>query len=280
MRDPDAAIRPWVENRPSEGFFPGLNVGELWAFRELAYVLAIRDIKIRYKQALFGFGWAVLQPLIAVAIFSFVFGHVTHVPTQGIPYPVFVYSGLAVWFFFSAGVNAAAQSLVGNAALVTKTYFPRILAPLASILPASIDLAISLAIVTVFMVGYSVEPTAALALLPVWIVGLFVLTLGFGVWVSALNVRYRDVRYVLGFLVQTLLYASPVVFPSVLIEGAWRYAYALNPVVGVIDGFRWSLVGGSSPHASDIVSFAVMLVVLVSGLVYFRRVERRFADVI
>jgi lipopolysaccharide transport system permease protein len=270
----------WVENSPARGWHPGGALRELWAYRELALVFALKDLKVRYKQTFFGIAWAVLQPLVGVLIFSVFLGRLAGVPSDGIPYPVFVYSGLSIWIYFSTSVTAAAQSLVDNRELVTKIYFPRLLAPLAAVFPGLLDLAIALAILAVFMAIYGVVPDAAILLLPAWILAALVLAFAVGLWLSALNVKYRDVRYALGFLMQVWLFASPVVFPSSLVEGTWRYVYAMNPMVGVIDGFRWSLATGPSPGLDGLVSLAAGIAIFVSGIVYFRRVERSFADVI
>lgn len=271
----------WLENRPSSGWFRRLDLRELWARRELAFFLALRDLKLRYKQTAFGVAWALIQPLAGVAIFSIVFGRLADLPSDGIPYPVFVYAGLAVWAYFSSAVDAAAQSLVDkSSALVTKVYFPRLLAPLAAVLPALLDLALSLVIVAAFMVIYGVLPGLAVLLLPVWLLALVVVVLGVGVWLSALNVQYRDVRHALGFIIQAWLFASPVVYPSSLVDGGWRYVFALNPMAGVIEGFRWSLLDGPSPGGPVFVSLAVGVLLLLSGALYFAKVERGFADTI
>lgn len=270
----------WVENRPSTGWFPRVDLRELWAYRELALVLALKDLKVRYKQTFFGVAWALLQPLLGVLIFSVFLGRLAGVPSDGIPYPVFVYAGLSIWIYFSTSVTAAAQSLVDNRELVTKVYFPRLLAPLAAVFPGLLDLVIGLGILAVFMAAYGVVPGAAIVLLPAWILAALVLAIAVGLWLSALNVKYRDVRYALGFLMQVWLFASPVVFPSSLVDGAWRYAFAANPMVAVLDGFRWSLIGAPHPGLDGLISLAVGIVILASGTAYFRRVERSFADVI
>jgi lipopolysaccharide transport system permease protein len=277
---PGKADTGWVENRPSKGWFPRIDLGELWAYRELAFVLALKDLKVRYKQTFFGIGWALLQPLLGVLIFSVFLGRLAGLPSDGIPYPVFVYAGLAIWIYTSTSVTAAAQSLVDNRELVTKIYFPRLLAPLAAVFPGLVDLMMALAILAVFMAIYGVAPGAAIVLLPAWILAGLMLAIAVGLWLSALNVKYRDVRYALGFLVQVWLFASPVVFPSSLVEGAWRYAFAANPMVAVLDGFRWSLAGAPHPGLDGLISLAVGIVILASGATYFRRVERGFADVI
>lgn len=270
----------WTENRAPSGWLPRLDLGELWKFRELALVLAQRDLKVRYKQTVFGVAWVIIQPLAAVVIFTVVFGRLAGLPSEGLPYAVFVYSGLVLWAYFSRSLDSVAQSLVQNRDLVTKTYFPALVAPLAMALPGLVDLLVSLVVVAIFMVFYGIAPGAAIALLPLWILACVVVVVAAGLWLSALNVRYRDVRHTMTFLVQVWLFASPVVYASSLVEGGWRYVYALNPMVTILDGFRWSLVDGPAPASEALVSSAVMGVVLVSGLVYFLRAERRFADLI
>jgi lipopolysaccharide transport system permease protein len=268
----------WVENAPSSRWLPRLDVAELWASRELVLILALRNVKIRYKQTVLGVGWAILQPLAAVGIFTVVMRRLAHLPSEGIPYPVFVYAGLAVWIYFANGASMAAESLAQYRELVTKVYFPRLLAPLAAILPSLIDLGISILAVGVFMAVFGVAPGWAIALLPLWIVAAIATTFGVGVWLSALNARYRDVRNALTFLLQIWLFATPVAYPSSLVHGGWRFLLYVNPVAGVVTGFRWSLVGAQRPGLAALVSLASGLVVLVSGLVYFARVERRLAD--
>ncbi len=278
--EPKSTNVAWRENRPTTGWFPGLRWHELWSFRELAFFLALRDLKLRYRQTAFGVAWAIIQPLAGAAIFTVVFGRLAHLPSDGIPYAVFVYSGLVLWSYFSTAVNSAAESLVQQRDLVTKVYFPRLLAPLAAVLPGLIDIAVSLVIVAAFLVIFSVVPTAAVLLVPLWVMAGVVVALAAGLWLSAINAQYRDARYALPFVMQLWLFASPVIYPSSLFEGAWRYLYAANPIVGVLDGFRWSLVGGPPPGYEALVSLAVGLLVLLGGVAYFRRAERRFADVI
>lgn len=274
-----AADEPrWIENRASTGWLPRLREQGLWQYRELAYHLALRDIKLRYKQAAFGVAWAVLQPVLGAIVFSIVFGQLADVPSDGIDYPVFVYAGLVVWVYLSGSVTAGAESLVEHRELVTKVYFPRLLAPLAAVFPGLLDLAISLIILAALMIGYGVAPDAALLTLPLWILAAMAVALGASLWLSALNALYRDVRYTLAFGVQLWLFISPVVFPSSLVEGTWEYFFSLNPAVGVIDGFRWATIGGPGPGPEALVSLASCLVILVSGTIYFRRVERRLAD--
>jgi lipopolysaccharide transport system permease protein len=269
----------WSENRPPSGL-PRVDFAELLRYWELALFLAVRDLKLRYKQAVFGVAWAVIQPLAGVLIFTLVFGRLADLPSDGLPYAVFVYAGMVAWTYVSGSVGAAAESLVSNRGLVTNVYFPRLLAPLAALLPGLLDLLISFAILAVFMAAYGVAPGAPLALLPVWIAALAGVSLGAGLWLSALNVLYRDVRYVLAFVLQLWFFASPVVFPSSLVDGDWRYVFAANPMAGALDGFRWSLLDGPAPGAPDLVSLASGLVLVLTGLLYFQRVERRFGDAI
>jgi lipopolysaccharide transport system permease protein len=270
----------WIENAPSHAWLPRLDLAELWASRELVLILALRNVKVRYKQTALGVAWAVVQPLAGVVIFTIVMRRLAKVPSEGIPYEVFVYAGLAVWTYFASAATAAAESLAAYRELVTKVYFPRLLAPLAAILPGLIDLGISIVAVGVFMAFFGVTPTWAIVLLPFWIVAATVTTFGVGVWLSALNARYRDVRNALGFLLQIGLFATPVVYPSSLVHGSARLLLYVNPVAGVVDGFRWSLIGAPRPGLDALVSLGAGLVVLSAGIVYFARVERRLADFI
>jgi lipopolysaccharide transport system permease protein len=253
---------------------------EFLAYRELAVSLAVRDLRVRYKQTFFGVAWAALQPLLAVLIFTVVFGRVAHLPTDGTPYPVFVYAGMAVWLYFSSSLSAAAQTLVENRELVTKVFFPRLIAPLAAVFPPLVDFGISLAILAIFVAAYGIVPTPQLALLPVWILAAVLLALAAGLWLSALNVKYRDVRHVLPFLVQIWFFASPVVYSGSSLYGSWRWVFALNPVVALIDGFRWSITSGPAPGLEGLVSLGVGLIMLFSGLAYFHRLEQFFGDLI
>lgn len=274
----DAERGAWTENRRTSGWFPGLDLAELLRYRDLLYFFALKELKVRYKQTLFGVAWVVLQPLVAMAIFTVVFGRFADLPSDGLPYEVFVFSGLAVWLYVSNAVKVASETLVEDPSLVTKVYFPRLLAPAGAVLPGLVDLAVSLVVVAVLMVIFGVAPGLSILLLPAWIAALVLVAFGAGLWLSALNVLYRDVRSVVPFLLQVWLFASPVVYPSSLIESPEEYVYALNPLVGVIDGFRWSLLDGPAPGAEDLISLAAGLLLIVSGLVYFRHAERRFAD--
>jgi lipopolysaccharide transport system permease protein len=268
----------WTENRPSTGWFRRVDLGELWLYREVAYHLALRDLKLRYKQTAIGVAWVAVQPLVAVVIFSVVFGQLADVPSDGIEYPVFVYAGLIGWLYVSKSVEAAAESLLDSRELVTKVYFPRILAPLSAVLPGLVDLLPSLAILGVFMAVYGEAPDLALLTLPLWFAAAVLLSFGAGLWLSALNVLYRDVRYALGFLLQVWLFASPVVFPASLLDGLDRTLFSLNPVVGLLDGLRWALVDGPAPPAADLLSAVTGALLLLGGAAYFQRVERLMAD--
>lgn len=269
----------WIENRPTRGR-RALNLDELWQYRDLVAFFALRDIKVRYKQALFGGAWAVVQPLAGAAIFSVVFGRLAKLPSDGIPYLVFAFAGFALWSYLSSAVNLARSSLVANATLITKVYFPRLASPLASVLPALLDLAVALVVLVVMMAWVGLAPGLAVLTLPLWVIGAMVVALGTGTLFAAVTVQYRDVQQVFGFVVQLWLFATPVAYASSLVEGGWNWLYHLNPMVGVMDGWRWSLFGGTPPGPEALVSGAVALLMLVVGLQVFQRTERRFADVI
>jgi lipopolysaccharide transport system permease protein len=225
-----------------------------------------------------GVAWAVLQPLAGVAAFSWVFGHVAGIPSEGFPYPVFVLAGLVPWFFISTAVNGAAESLVEHSDLVTRVWFPRLLAPTAAVLAAVVDLLIGLLLLVPVMVAYDLAPPVQVLTLPIWLLTAFLVALSAGFWFAAANVLYRDVRYALPFLLQLWLFISPVVFPTSLVEEPWRYVFSLNPAVGVIDGFRWALLGADAPGSELAVSAGSLTALLIGGMWYFRRVERTFAD--
>lgn len=281
MAQPASELHPWIENRPATRWLPKIDVRELWRHRELAIVFALKDVRVRYKQTLFGIAWAVIQPLVAALIFTVFLGRLAHVSSGGLPYAVFVYSGLSIWLYVSSAVSNSAQSLIDNRNLVTKVYFPRLLAPIAAVVPGLVDLVPALGILVVYLVVYDVTPGAALVLLPVWIAAAALLALAVGLWLSAMNVRYRDVRYALPFLLQVWMFGSPVVYTAGLVHGAWRYVYAVNPLVTVIEGFRWSVANAPAPGGlSILLSAGVTIVVLAGGATYFRRVEQSFADVI
>jgi lipopolysaccharide transport system permease protein len=268
---------PWRQIRPARGL-PRLGFGELWAYRDLALILALRDLQLRYRQTLLGIAWAVIQPLAAMLIFAAVFGRIAHLPSDGVPYSSFALTGLTIWTFISTAVTAAATSLVDQRDLITKVWFPRLLAPVAAVLAATVDLLVALVLlVPVLAIDGVVPPLRALTL-PLWILGAILLAIASGLWLSAANVLYRDVRYALTFVLQVWLYVSPVVFSSSLVHGRWRYVFNLNPAAGLIDGARWALLNGPSPGPQLAVSVGSLLLLLVSGALWFRTAERVFAD--
>ena len=269
----------WVENRAPTGWHK-VDLRELWAYRELIAFLAIRDVKVRYKQAVLGMAWAVLQPLAGALVFTLVFDRIAKLPSDGIPYPVFAFVGVTVWTYFTTSVQTAMSSLVGNVGLVTKVYFPRMAAPIAAVVPGLLDMGISLLILVVLMVVYGVAPGPALLALPLFIVLLVALAFGVGLILATLNVRYRDVKGVSSLLLQLWLFASPVAYASSVIQDRWAALYALNPMAGIIDGFRWALLDTPPPEPSALVGLGILVVILVAGLAVFAREERRFADII
>ena len=253
---------------------------ELWDYRELLYFFVWRDIKIRYKQTAIGAAWAILQPLLAMLVFSLFFGKLAHIPSGGLPYPIFYYSALLPWMYFAASLQNATNAIVENQRLVTKVYFPRLALPISSVLSGLADFGISFLMFIVLMIYYRIPPTTALLRVPVFLLFTVLTALGMGLWLSALNAIYRDVRYVLPFLVQFWLFASPVAYPSSLVPAKWRWLYGLNPMAGAIEGFRWSLTGsGSPPGRMALISAGVALALLLSGLAYFRMMETTIADV-
>jgi len=261
--------------------FPELRSGEVWAHRELIYFLVWRDLKVRYKQTVLGIAWGVLQPLVTVIIFTVIFGRLAGLPSEGVPYPVFALAALLPWQLFAAAVTGSSNSLVGSASLITKVYFPRLLIPAAAVVSTLADFVVSCLLLAALMVWYRIAPGTGVLLLPLFILQALVLALGIGLWASALNVQYRDVQYVLPFFLQVLLLVSPIAYSASLVpEGPWRALYALNPLVGVIQGFRWALTGAAAPGASAWLSGLVTLALLVGGLFFFKRMEDRFADVV
>jgi lipopolysaccharide transport system permease protein len=266
--------------RPSGGW-RALNPLEVWRYRELMLLLAWRDVRVRYKQTALGAAWAILQPVAAMAIFTLFLGVLVAVPSDGLPYGLFVYAGLLPWMYFTNAVTAASGSLVGNASLISKVYFPRLIIPLASVLPGLVDLAIGFLVLLLFAAVLGVTPTSAILLMPIFVLLAVLTALAVGVWLSALDVKYRDVRHAVPFLVQVWMFATPVVYPASLVPEAYRALYGLNPMAGVVEGFRWSLFGHTPPNLGLlVVSTVTVTAVLGTGLLYFRRMERAFADVI
>jgi lipopolysaccharide transport system permease protein len=266
--------------RPTRGWV-SLNLPDLWHYRELIYFLTWRDIRVRYKQTVLGAGWAILQPILTMVVFSIFFGKLAKMPSDGIPYPLFSLCAIVPWTFFANGMNQASNSLVGAAHVIKKIYFPRLSLPIATIVACLVDFGISMVVTLVFMATYGVYPSAKMLFLPAYLLLAFAIALGVGLWLSALYVQYRDVRYIVPFLVQFWMYATPIAYPSSLLKGVWRDIYALNPMVTVVEGFRWAMLGATPPNQAMVtLSCAVTLVVLLTGLFFFRRVERTFADIV
>jgi len=258
-----------------------LDLREVWEFRELIYFLTWRDIKVRYKQTALGVAWVVLQPLALMAVFTLLFGRLAKIPSEGIPYPLFVFTGLLPWQIFSRSLTEVTTSLVKDHRLVTKVYFPRLIIPLSNMLAGMLDFLIAFGVLIILMVIYGATPGLALVSLPLFILLMFITALGIGLWLSALNVQFRDVAFTVPFLTQFLLFLTPVVYPSTLVPEKLRMIYALNPMVGVIEGFRWALLGvGQGVSPTTVASLLVSLGLFFSGIVWFRSKERSFVDIL
>jgi lipopolysaccharide transport system permease protein len=258
-----------------------LGLKELWEYRELLYFFTWRDIKVRYKQTALGAAWAIIQPFFMMLVFSLFFGRLAHVSSDGIPYPVFVYAGLLPWQLFSQSLVESSNSLVTNERLISKVYFPRVCLPISAVIAGLVDFTIAFTILILMMAFYGVRPTAAIVALPAFILLAACTALAVGLWLSAFNARYRDVRYTINFLIQFWLFATPVAYSSSLVPLRWRALYGLNPMAGVVEGFRWSLLGGSeAPGPMLAVSVSMVVLLFIGGLYYFRRMEAEFADVI
>lgn len=265
---------------PTRGWL-SLRLNELWHYRELLYFLTWRDIKIRYKQTVLGVAWAVLQPLITVGIFSVIFGLLAKMPSDGIPYPVFSFAALLPWSLFSGALQRAGTSLVANSNLITKVYFPRLVIPISAVLAGVVDFAISFFVLIGMIIIYKIKISWLIITIPCFMLLAIFTALAVSLWLSALNVQYRDVQHLIPFLIQAWMYASPVAYSTELIPtGPWQIIYGINPMAGVIQGFRWAILGASPPDELLIVSVIVVVFLLISGLYYFRRMERTFADVI
>lgn len=266
-----APVRGWVT----------LGLAELWAYRELLYFLTWRDIKVRYKQTTLGAAWAIIQPFLTMVVFSLFFGKLANIPSDGVPYPVFSFAALVPWTLFANGLTQSAASVVGSAHLIRKLYFPRLVIPISSVMSGVIDFALSLVVLFGMMAYYGIAPTGAIIWLPALLVLALVSSFGVGIWLSALNVQYRDVRYTVPFLTQLWLFATPIAYPSTLLPEPWRVLHGLNPMAGVVDGFRWALLGtNTAPGPIVGISAVAAFAILVSGLYYFRRMERTFADIV
>jgi lipopolysaccharide transport system permease protein len=261
--------------------FLSLNLSDFWRYSDLLYFLIWREIKVRYKQTVLGVAWAVIQPVFAMLIFTLFFGRLAKISSDGVPYPIFTFCALIPWQLFANTLNNAGNSLVSNQSLIQKIYFPRLMIPVSSALSGLVDFSIAFVLLLLMMVYYSVTPTWNLVYLPLFILLLIATVLAMGLWLSSLNVRYRDVRYAIPFLTQFWLFATPVVYPTSMVPEKWRILMGLNPMAGVVEGFRWALLGAPAPHIPMLLASLVCVgFLLVAGLVYFRRMEHSFADVI
>jgi lipopolysaccharide transport system permease protein len=266
--------------KPSRGWV-SLKLNELWHYRELLYFLTWRDIKVRYKQTVLGAAWAIIQPFFTMVVFSLFFGRLAKIPSDGIPYPIFAYAALVPWTFFASGLNQSANSLVGDANLIKKVYFPRLAIPISSVISGGLDFVLAFIVLLGMMLFYGIYPTIHVIWLPFLLLLTLTTSLGVGLWLSAMNVQFRDVRYTVPFLTQFWLFATPIAYPSSLLSEPWRTLYGINPMVGVVEGFRWALLGtDTAPGPIILVSSLVALALLVSGCFFFRRMEKTFADVV
>lgn len=269
-----------IRLQPSTGW-QALNLAELWRFRELLYFLSWRDIKVRYKQTALGALWAILQPFLTMVVFSVFFGRLAKVPSDGMPYPLFAYTALLPWMFFANGLSHSSNSLVQSAGMLKKVYFPRLIVPMSSILSGVVDFAFAFVVLIALMLWYGVMPTIRIIWLPLLLLLAILTSLGVGLWLSAINVQFRDVRYTIPFITQFWLFATPIAYPSSLLSEPWRTLYGVNPMVGVVEGFRWALLGAQGlPSSIILLSAGMTCTLLVTGLFYFRRMERSFADIV
>lgn len=281
MDHQDGTLEPTpIVIRPSSGWVP-LNLGDLWEYRELLYFLVWRDLKVRYKQTVLGIAWVVLQPTFITLAFSIFFGRLARVPSDGIPYPLFAFCGLLPWQLFVHALANSGNSLIANERLITKVYFPRLVVPLSAALSGLVDFCFGFVVLVALMAFYGVVPTVALWAVPGFVLMAMASAVGVGLWLSALNVEYRDIRYIIPFITQFWFFMSPVAYPSSLVPERWRLLYGVNPMTGVVEGFRWALLGQTAaPGRWMVVSVLVTLIVLIGGLYYFRRMEKTFADVV
>ncbi|MFC2029450.1 ABC transporter permease [Chloroflexota bacterium] len=271
--------KPVVSIRPSRGWI-SLNLRDLWSYRELLYFLSWRTIKVRYKQTVLGASWAILQPLFTMVIFSLFFGRLAGVPSDGLPYPIFSYAALVPWGFFANGLSGSANSLVGNSNLIKKVYFPRLVVPISAVLSGIVDFILAFIVLLGMMLFFGITPTARVVWLPALLLLALVTSLGVGLWLSAMNVQFRDVRYAVPFLINAWMFATPIAYPSSLLPEPWQTLYGLNPMAGVVEGFRWALLDtDTAPGPMVLLSAVVAVFLLVGGAFYFRRMEKTFADV-
>lgn len=271
---------PEIRIEPSKGWV-SLKLKELWEYRELLYFLIWRDVKVRYKQTVLGVAWAVIQPFFTMVVFSLFFGRLAKIPSDDIPYPLFSFAALVPWTFFANGLNQSSNSLVGSANLIKKVYFPRLAIPIATVLSGVVDFILSFIMLIGLMYYFGFTPTINVFWLPLFLLLALVTSLGVSLWFSALNVEFRDVRYIMPFLTQLWLFSTPIAYPSSLLSEPWRTIYGINPMVGVVEGFRWALLGtNTAPDSIIIISSCVAFLLLLSGSFYFRRMEKNFADVV
>ena len=270
---------PMLIIQPPKKWVP-VDIHELWAYRELIYAFTMRDVKIRYKQTALGFLWAIIQPLFMMVVFTIFFGGLAQIPSEGVPYPLFSFAALLPWTLFSEGLTRSTTSMVSSSNIMTKVYFPRLLMPVSGVLSPLVDFAIAFVILILMMAYYGFVPTIAIVLLPAFILLALMTSLAVGLWLSALNVKYRDFQYTIPFLIQLWLFASPVVYPSSLLPEQFQLIYGLNPMAGVIEGFRWALLGTDPPQAMILVSAGVVVLLLVGGLFYFKKMEQYYADIV
>jgi lipopolysaccharide transport system permease protein len=276
----DAGKTSVVVIQPTRGLFC-LDLNGIWHYRELLYFLIWRDIKVRYKQTVIGSGWAIFQPLMTMVIFTIVFGHFAKVPSDGLPYPIFAYTALLPWNYFAQAISRSGISLVGNANLISKVYFPRLIVPLSAAVAPLVDFVVAFVVLLGMMAWFGIVPTWHVLTLPLFLFIALLTALAVGLWLSALNVKYRDVGYTIPFLIQFWMYASPVAYPISLVPDKWRLLYSLNPMAGVIEGFRWALLKQASPDLGVMLMSAVMIMALLfGGIVYFGRTEETFADIV
>lgn len=279
MTGVDAPVPQVVRVQASRGW-ASLKLREIWEFRDLLGLMAMRDVRVRYKQTALGATWAVIQPLLTMMVFSLFFGRLARMPSDGIPYPLFSYAALLPWTFFANTVTQATMSVQGNAGLIKKVYFPRLIIPMATLLTGMVDFAVAFGILLLMMVYYGVLPTVNVMWLPGFLLLAMVTSLGVGLWLGALNALFLDMRFLVTFFIQFLMFATPIAYPSSLLDEPWRTVYGINPMAGVVEGFRWSLLGtASAPGPMLIVSTFVAFTLLVSGAFYYRRMERTFADI-
>lgn len=274
---PSQAGTPVVVIEPTRGWVP-IDLRELWEFRDLLYFFTWRDIKVRYKQTFLGFAWAIIVPFFAMVVFTLFFGNLAKIPSDGIPYPIFAYTALLPWTLFAESLTRSTTSMVTNANIIQKVYFPRVALPISSVLSPLMDFAIAFCILILMMIYFQITPTLNIIWLPAFILLALITSLGIGLWLSALNAMYRDFQYVVPFMIQIWMFASPVVYPASMIPEKYQLLYGLNPMAGVIEGFRWALLGSNPPGIVIVVSAVISLAILISGAFFFRRMQKTFAD--